>query len=560
LDLVRDTDVRHAVAGIPAGWRSRVMAAIHKLQPALPWLIVAVGIGLRISQYAHDRSLFLDEAFVATNIIERPVAGLLQPLQFDQRAPAGFLVGVKWATMCLGRSDLVLRLIPLVSGVLSVLLFGMLSRKILSPAGANFALLLFAVSPPLIFMASDLKQYSTDALMTTVILLASVPICSAGLSLRRAVVLGLAGGIALWFSFPAAFVLAGVGLSLFVPAAVNRNWRDVSQLLLVAAMWGVGFGSLWWLQLRLFEKDPGWIFLWGDAFMPLIPRSLGDLLWFPRRFFHIVTNPAGLSFPGLAGLSCAVGVVALWRQSRMQAALLLAPIAVTLLASGFRIYPVAGRAIIFMAPLVLLIIVAGIERIRLAVVQPGLAWVWAFAALCICHDSAMSAKAHIVNRQMYRNTTFWDYKFEEMKPLMGHIRQHWQQGDIVYLYSQSYVAFEYYAERYGFSRSDSVRGILGGLMNPRWDEVEADLEKLSGRNRVWVVFTHNWTMNDVSDRKLYTYFLDKRGRCLDKLEMQPPIDAAVYLYDLSSPGRRETPGDRKGLAIESGPPDAAPTR
>jgi hypothetical protein len=547
-------------AGIDASWKLRATVAISTLTPALPWLIALIGIALRISQYAHDRSLFLDEAFVATSIAERSTAELLQPLQFDQRAPAGFLVCVKVATLCLGRSDLVLRLVPLVSGILSVVMFLIVSRKLLPPVAANLSLLLFAISQPLIFLSSDLKQYSTDALTALVILWASIPAATSGLSPRRVAVLGLSGAAALWFSFPAVFVLAGVGLTLCVPAFRDRNWRELARLSIVSAIWGIGFISLWWLQLRFFESEPGWKALWNDAFMPLVPKSLGELLWYPRRFFHIVTNPVGLSFPGLAGLACLAGCVATWRKSRSHAALVLAPIAVALLASGFRIYPVSGRSIIFMSPLVLLLIAAGIERVRQAVVQPGIAWMWIFVAVAICFDSAEAAKSHIVNRHLYKNTTFWDYKFEEMKPLMAHIRQQWQTGDLVYLYSQSYVSFEYYADQYGFSPADSVRGMQAGMLNPRWEEVEADLAKLSGRSRVWLVFTHNWTMNDVSERKLYTYFLDKLGRRLDKLEFELPVDAAVYLYDLSKPGGGNTPGPPRGLAAGVAPADGARSR
>src|SRR6476661_11065301 len=111
---------------LSAGWKAHAKSAADILRPWIPWLIVAAGIALRCSQYSFDRSLFLDEAFVATNIAHRSVAELCQPLEFDQRAPAGFLAGVKLATLALGRSDLVLRLLPLISGIVSVVLFPVL--------------------------------------------------------------------------------------------------------------------------------------------------------------------------------------------------------------------------------------------------------------------------------------------------------------------------------------------------------------------------------------------------------------------------------------------------
>src|SRR5262245_23702888 len=177
--------------------KAHAKEAAQILRPWIPWLIIAAGIALRCSQYSFDRSLFLDEAFVATNIAHRSVAELCQPLEFDQRAPAGFLAGVKLATLALGRSDLVLRLLPLLSGVVSVLMFAILCRRFLSESAANLALLLFAVSPPLIFMSSDLKQYSTDALMTVAILLACATVDPSRWTARRVAILGLVGAVAL---------------------------------------------------------------------------------------------------------------------------------------------------------------------------------------------------------------------------------------------------------------------------------------------------------------------------------------------------------------------------
>jgi hypothetical protein len=523
------------------------------LRPWIPWLIVAAGVALRCSQYSFDRSLFLDEAFVATSIAHRSVPELMKPLEFDQRAPAGFLAGVKLLTLALGRSDLVLRLLPLVSGIVSMMLFPTVCRRYLSESATNLALLLFALSPPLIFMSSDLKQYSTDALATIAILLACAAAGPSRWTARHVAIVGMVGAGALWFSFPAVFVLAGVGLVLLALSVGNRQWRDLPRLAAVAVLWGIGFAGMWWLQLRFFEDEPGWKKLWDGAFMPMPPRSLGELLWFPRRFMHIVTNPVGIEFPGIAGLACLAGIGALYGQSRWRAGVLLAPIAVAVLASGLRLYPVSGRSIIFMAPLLVLTIAAGVDCVRRVVVQRRLAWMWVFIAACVLFQPALSAKEHVVNRQMYKNTTFWEYKFEEIKPLMSHVRAGWQPGDLVYLYSQSHVAFDYYADQFGFAPADSVRGMMTGLINPRWEEIEADLARLSGRKRVWVLFTHNWKLNDVNERKLYQHFLEKMGICVDRLELPDPADAAVYLYDLSTRSPGGSPGTTGRMAAGVNP-------
>ena len=51
------------------------------------WIIIGLGIILRLVQYLYNRSLWLDEASLALNVIEKSFSGLLQPLGYDQMAP-----------------------------------------------------------------------------------------------------------------------------------------------------------------------------------------------------------------------------------------------------------------------------------------------------------------------------------------------------------------------------------------------------------------------------------------------------------------------------------------
>src|SRR5262245_65033312 len=90
---------------------------------ALPWLIIGLGIFLRLAQYAFNRSLWYDEANLAANIIDRSMAGLLRPLDYDQGAPIGFLLLEKLAVQALGPSEYALRLIPFFFGSIALILF-----------------------------------------------------------------------------------------------------------------------------------------------------------------------------------------------------------------------------------------------------------------------------------------------------------------------------------------------------------------------------------------------------------------------------------------------------
>lgn len=500
---------------------------------ALPLVILSAGVLVRCIQLFSDRSLFLDEAFVATNIVKRSYAELLQPLEFDQRAPAGWLWCVKLASSVFGESDRALRAIPFLSGILAIGVFPFLARRYVGASAYLPALLFFVLSPPQIFYSSDLKQYSTDTLMAIVVLLTFAPIPSVANPWRLACLRGLIGAAALWFSFPVVFVLAGVALVHGLVILANRDWAEIPRWLMIGALWAIGFGSIWWLQLRHFEAEPGWKALWNDAFMPFPPHRVNDLRWYYEKFFDLLTTPVGLRFGGLAALAFLLGIRSMWHDSKMRLALLLAPVVLILAASALRVYPVAGRVILFLGPVLALIIAQGVGSL-FQQDHPTVRWLALVMVIILGMTPAGNAAHTLITGKKYSNPLFMPYHFEESKPVMKYLRDHWQPGDIVYLYDMSYVAFEHYAPRFGFKKEDYHQGIWAGLCNPTWDEIRVDLEKLKGRKRAWVFMTHVWTHNGVDERKLVKYFLDHMGTRVDKYELLGANDASVYLYDLSS--------------------------
>ena len=66
---------------------------------------VAVGAILRIRQYLAGRSLWIDEAMLALNILNRSYEGLFKKLDYYQGAPIGFLLIQKAVTNFIGEGD-----------------------------------------------------------------------------------------------------------------------------------------------------------------------------------------------------------------------------------------------------------------------------------------------------------------------------------------------------------------------------------------------------------------------------------------------------------------------
>jgi hypothetical protein len=86
-----------------------------KLNPFLiaSYILLATGIVIRVYHYLVNRSLWLDEAMLSNNIIDRSFSQLLEPLDKLQIAPIGFLFTQKVAVLFLGTNEYALRLFPL---------------------------------------------------------------------------------------------------------------------------------------------------------------------------------------------------------------------------------------------------------------------------------------------------------------------------------------------------------------------------------------------------------------------------------------------------------------
>jgi 4-amino-4-deoxy-L-arabinose transferase-like glycosyltransferase len=194
-----------------------------------PVTLIGFGILLRSVLYAANASLWADESALALNIIQRTYVDLLQPLDYGQAAPVGFLLLEKFVSLRLGIGEYALRLFPFLSGVASLFLFHAFAKRCLVHEAVPWALFLFAIAWPLVDYSSELKQYSSDVFITLVILLAGFRAREKPLDLVSVAMFGAAGAIGIWFSQPAACVAGGVALALVVSCVREKLVEPVLQ-------------------------------------------------------------------------------------------------------------------------------------------------------------------------------------------------------------------------------------------------------------------------------------------------------------------------------------------
>jgi len=492
------------------------------------WLIIGIGIILRLVQYLFNRSLWLDEAALASSIISRDFAGLLQPLDFAQTAPVGFLMLTRLAVEMGGGGEYALRFVPFISGILALFVFWKVAEIYLTPKAVPFAVGLFTISTPLIYFSSEFKQYSTEVLVALLLLWQAGQMQTKDYHKTPTIIgLAAAGAAAVWFSFSAVFVLAGIAMGMIFFAWTSQQKEMTGWLTLIAFIWAASFIAYYFLLLKKMIPGQAAEQYWETYFMPFPPLSFEQIKWYTTTFFRIFEYPGGLKLTGLAALGFLCGCYSLSGKQKDKLFILILPIFVTLIASTFHKYPFGGRLILFLAPVLILCIAQGIVYIQ---EKLGVAnrFIYVLIIVFLFLQPCLSAGQYLMKPRTV----------EEIRSVVEYLAQHKQNDDLVYIYYGAEKGFAYYAPRFRLNPQTAIPGIKS---RQKWDNYLQDINKLTGHKRVWLLFSHVHSDDGVHEEKFFTYHLDRAGQRLDFFRASGgslPFDdykegPAIYLYDLS---------------------------
>ncbi len=471
----------------------------------LTWLFVGIGIVLRVDRYRFNRSVWLDEAWLALNIAHKPIGILLSaPLDNNQAAPIGFLALEKLAIALLGDYDFVLRLLPLVSGIVALPLMVAVARRYLPRRAIPIAVGLLAVNTYAIYYASELKPYASDLALTLVILWRAPDLFRASTTRRTLLTLALIGAVAVWLAYPAIFVLAGVGLALILNNLWRRDGATLRRVLPVLSVWIGSFGLSYAITVQSAAASTYLYTYWRgfDAFARLSGA------WFSVHMRLLLLNPGGLPDSVAVTVLAVLGMGGLVRTRGRLGLGGAAIFGVVLIVSAIGKYPFADRLLLFSVPLVYMVIALGIAQISTragnlrGLVRLGLA-----ASLLI---------------PMMLTTLESSYAREEIKPILAAVAARRTADDRFYVYYDARPAFEYYRAHFGL---DDLKVVAGVQARAAPDRYGRDVAQMCGGRRVWFIFAHSWG----AEETLITDWLDRHGARLDTIQA---IGASAYVYDL----------------------------
>lgn len=492
---------------------------------------VLVGAGLRLWQWGLGTTLFMDELAVVHNLTTRTPGQLVgQPLAEAQVAPPLFLLAEKACLALLGSSELSLRLPALLASVAALGLLGAVARRVLDAPLAMLAVLTVAVGYTFIYYGAQVKQYASDVALGLLVLYLALRLREVVPPRRRFWVgAGAAGLVLPFYSQASLLVLAGGGAALLLLAFLDPGRPRLRATLAVVAVWAAGSGgSLALAQHLLQPTDRAFMhYFWREGLLPLsarLPVALAGEL--AERWAN------GLGWPHPASVwvvLSVVGAVALWRQRREVALLLLAPWAVSVAASLAQQFPLRMRLMDFLVPSLVLFAFAGWQQ----VVR------WAGRRRRALGLAALALGAAPI---LYGTTRHHlpPYAAEDAKPLYARLAQVRRPTDAVYAYYGAGQTLRWYGPQYGLGpgtyRLGSCYRHLPGAERHYLTEVDA----FRGR-RVWLLMVHF----DEADEQALTTYLDSIGRRGPRLVVsrQLPDETVSFplvyaqLYDLTDARR-----------------------
>lgn len=456
-------------------------------------LLLSGAVG-RVMVYLRDYPLWLDEAKLALNVLERSGADLLAPLAYDQVAPWGFLLTVKGVTAVLGADELILRAVPLMSGIAALCLFACLVRQVLSQRGAGFAIAVFALVSPLLVQSSNLKPYSSDVAIAVLLLWLTTTRTISNPAVR------FTGLIVPWISFPSVFVLGGSALSDGIEALRSRHLTRACSVAATSVIWLIGFVVYWWIALRPNLRNEFLRDYWSEAFAPA-GIEIAD--WLVEAFLGTVTNTGGVTVPVLGAAVVVWGFGSLGRRRPKLAGTILATVALAVGASAFELYPFTGRTNLYLAPMIILALGAGMDDLIRRSIPRGSSMGVAVAAVVMA-PMLVSGLA-----------TVWSPPgFRDVRGLAATIKERHKKGDSVYVHHLAAKSFRYYAMRLEFE-SEFIELGPGSLP-----------DRLDG-NRTWLVTAAEWAGSPEAKAAAFGNWLDARSPADDTITL---TGARAYLW------------------------------
>ncbi len=454
------------------------------------------------------KSFWLDEA-VIYHIANHPFAGMLVQNAELNSAPPLFVFLIHWM-LSLGDSELMLRLVPWLGGVISIPAAYLLARQFFGRIPAYFTAALVMVAPRMVEFSQQLREYSFTFALACLMLYGFSQFLHqptrrvwGGLTLLWVVAIFTQYGLvvligALNLVFLIEWILAPRDQK---PDILKWGLTQIIGVVALIIVYGVALREQMSVEFGIGYLADGY---WDGTVASLRQVAIGNT---NKLIYAAFSIPNKLRYPFLALLGLGTLGAFLDQKRRLFFLLLLAPMGVVFGLALLRLYPYNGsRQVIFLLPMIMVmagygfsLLDAGWQRFNFRIGSVGVAVVLVLIGLW-------------ATRQVLQSDGL-----EHLRPIINTLSQSFRDGDRIYIYGEAQPAFSYYYREHqeAWVPSEGIRGNLTSF-HPQLDELSAQPERL------WMVLTHCY-QDDCAH--IVEYFSDKHPIHL----VQEEVGARLYL-------------------------------
>ena len=475
--------------------------------------LIAMGIALYLIQFFSNRSLWLDEAFIANNIISRNFLQLLNPLDYNQVAPIGFLLFTKLFSFIIPNSELGLRAFPLLCSISSIVVFDKICRLLFqNKLAITFCLSLFIFNNSLIYFASELKQYISDVFV--VLILYYTTIKYAPYLTTKYVQIIATGSICIIMSniTPIVLICSGIYITIVNLKAILKSTRLQKITVLLVSVWLGTFLMYYLLFLHNHPTKSIMIEYWSNAGGFILNKPYESSFWQTLLTKVLMvfywTNLKGIIGAVFISLFFIGLLSTIYCRKYRFIILFILPVIIHLTLSSFKLYPFDTRLVLYSAPLYIIIVTTGFEKLLYS------------KHIQKYNNPFMSGLIALLFMAHFFFSKPFPIEREEIKKTFSYIKQKKQDSLPIYIYYGAKQAFNYYQNTNIFNSPNKL--ILGESSRDNRNKYIDDIKQI--KEPFWLLFSHPFENEDT----FIIQKLDSLG--YSRTESFEVTGASVYLF------------------------------
>lgn len=491
---------------IPAKYRE----IANKCWYVAVWIIIGIGILLRMALYLQDRNLIIDDANIVRNVQERGFLELVLPLSYESYAPPVFLWAEKLVSLFWNYGERAMTFYPLVCGIGALFVFRSIMRRYISDFALMLPMALMSWTYLLIKYSVMVKQYMPDAFIALLLIHFALRRDIFTMPRKKFVLFwAIAGTVSIWASMPAVFMLTGVGFYYACICIKAKKWDFARPLALLAAIWIAQFGIYYWFILKSQIQSDYLQNYHHEYFLYALPANSEEWDHNWQRIKEILNNTAGFSqysmYTAIAFIC--LGLINMIRKNVGLMLLIAGPVFLTLFAAALKQFSLIDRLILFILPLLTLMIGFGVgwlSKIRTIIVP--------IILLYIGVD---------IMKNFNQFKLFHEFQgFHEITENFGYLKAHHAKGDQIYIHDACVATYAYYTEVHP---DKDKWASLKGAHRMNWD---TDYEVVTRDVKDTVYFVYTGGFPD-EERKKRTSQIEQHMQQVDYFEKYISF---VYMY------------------------------